>query len=144
VATTKHKAYSAAIASTLTTELNSIANNANTVASAAIDNTTNLDLYHDLTLTIATQGTARVVGASVLVFRVLALDGTNYDDVNQDCAELVATFTLDAAVTARQLSRTDVATTPGLFKYFVRNQTGQTLAASGNILEWRAHSIETA
>lgn len=143
MATTKHKAYTSTIASILTTEMNSLANNANTAASSAIDNTSNLDLYHDLTLTIATQGTARSAGATVVVYLVMALDGTNYDAVNETTGEVVAVFSLDAATTSRQLTRRDIPIPPGLFKYFVRNITGQTLASSGNILEYRAHSVET-
>jgi hypothetical protein len=144
VATTKHKAYSASIANVHTTSLNSLANNANSAASSAIDNTTALDLYDDLTLTIATQGSARNGGAIVSVYLIMALDGTNYDAVSESTAELVATFALDAATTARQSTRRDVPIPPGLFEYFVRNQTGQAFASSGNILERRPHSLETA
>jgi hypothetical protein len=144
MATTKHKSYTASIANALTTELNSLGSGSASAASSALDNTSNLDLYHDLTLTVAAQGGARSAGAAVSVYLVMALDGTNYDDVNATTAELVAVFTLDAATTARQLTRRDVPVPPGLFKYFVVNGTGQAFAASGNILEYRAHSIETA
>ena len=144
MAVTQHAAYTASIASTLTTELNALANGSASAASTAIDNTTNLDLYHDLTLTIAVQGGARSAGATVSVYLVMALDGTNYDDVNATTAELVAVFPLDAATTARQATRRDVPVPPGLFKYFVVNNTGQALAASASLLEYRAHSIETA
>jgi hypothetical protein len=144
VAVTKHKSYTAAIASALTTDLNSLANGSASAASAALDNTSNLDLYHDLTLTVAAQGSARSAGATVSVYLVMALDGTNYDDANATTAELVAVFPLDAATTARQATRRDVPVPPGLFKYFVVNNTGQAFAASGNIVEYRAHSIETA
>jgi hypothetical protein len=144
MATTKHKAYSASIASALTTELNSIANAAVSAASSAIDNSSALDLYDDLTFTIATQGGARSAGATVTVLMVQALDGTNYDDVQVSCGQVVAVFALDAATTARQVSVRDVPIPPGLFKYFILNSTGQAFAASGNILERRPHSIETA
>jgi hypothetical protein len=144
MATTQHQAYAAAIASVLTTELNSIANAAVSAASSAIDNTSALDLYDDLTFTIATQGGARTAGATVSVLMVQALDGSNYDDVQVTCGQLVAVFPLDAATTARQVSVRDVPIPPGLFKYFVLNSTGQAFASSGNILERRPHSIETA
>lgn len=144
MAATKHKSYTAAIASALTTDLNSLANGSASAASAALDNTSNLDLYHDLTLTVAAQGSARSAGATVSVYLVMALDGTNYDDANATTAELVAVFPLDAATTARQATRRDVPVPPGLFKYFVVNNTGQAFAASGSLLEFRAHSIETA
>ncbi len=144
MAVTKHKSYTAAIASALTTDLNSLANGSASAASAALDNTSNLDLYPDLTLTVAAQGSARSAGATVSVYLVMALDGTNYDDANASTAELVAVFSLDAATTARQATRRDVPVPPGLFKYFVVNNTGQAFAASGSLLEFRAHSIETA
>lgn len=144
MATTKHKAYTASIATALGSELNSLGSGSTSAASTAIDNTTNLDLFVDLTLTIATQGSARSAGATVAVYLTQALDGTNYDDTSSTTAELVAVFPLDAATTARQLTRRDVPIPPGLFKLFAVNNTGQALAASGNLVEYRAHSIETA
>jgi len=143
MALTKHSAYVAAIASTLTTELNSLGTAANSSASAEIDNSTDLNLYHDLTLTIATQGVARTAGATVVVYLIPALDDTNFDAVNETTAEVAAVFSLDASTTARQATRRDVPIPPGKFKYFIRNVTGQTLAASGNLLEYRAHNVET-
>jgi hypothetical protein len=144
VATTTHKAYTAAIASILTTELNTLASGSASAASAAVDNTSNLDLYVDLTLTVAAQGSSRSSGATVAVYLIMALDGTNYDDTNATTAELVAVFPLDAATTARQSTRRDIPVPPGLFKFFVVNSTGQAFAGSGNILEHRYHSITTA
>jgi hypothetical protein len=144
MATTKHKNYTSAIASALTTHMDSITNGNISTASSAIDNTSALDLYDDLTLTIATQGGARSAGATVSVLMVQAVDGTNYDDVQVTCGQLVAVFPLDAATTARQVSVRDVPIPPGLFKYFVLNSTGQAFASSGNILERRSHSIESA
>jgi hypothetical protein len=144
VATTTHKAYTAAIASILTTELNTLASGSASAASAAVDNTSNLDLYVDLTLTVDAQGSSRSSGATVAVYLIMALDGTNYDDTNATTAELVAVFPLDAATTARQSTRRDIPVPPGLFKFFVVNSTGQAFAGSGNILEHRYHSITTA
>lgn len=144
MAVTKHDAYAASIASALTTELNALANNTSSAASSAIDNSTALELYVDLTMTVATQGGARSAGAIINVYLTPALDGTNYDRVSHETAELVATFTYDAATTATQSTRRDVPIPPGLYKLFARNQTGQALAASSNILEYRPHSIETA
>lgn len=141
MAATTHKGYSAAIASALTTELNSLANGSATAASTAIDNTTALDLFADFTFTVATQGVARSTGATISVFMSMALDGSNYDDVSASTAELVAVFSYDAATTARQSTRRDIPIPPGLFKLFAVNNTGQALAASGNLLEYRFHSV---
>ena len=144
MASTIHKGYTAAAATILTTELNSLATATNTAASTAVDNTTNLDLFMDLELVIATMGVARSAGGYVAVYMARSLDGTNYDDVNETTANLVAVFPLDAATTARRLTVQDVPCTPGKWKLFARNVTGQTLASSGNTLSARYHSITTA
>ena len=138
---TTHKGYSAAIATILGTELNSLANGSASSASSAVDNTSALDLFADLTFTVATQGSSRSTGATVSIFMVMALDGTNYDDVSATTAELVAVFPLDAATTGRQATRRDVPIPPGLFKLFAVNNTGQAFASSGNLLEYRFHSV---
>lgn len=143
MADTTHRGYTAAIASVLTTELNSLASAGVSAASSARDNTTNLDLFTDLTFTIAAQGAARSSGANVSVYLIMALDGTNYDDTNATTAELAAVFSFDAVTTARQSTRRDIPIPPGLFKWFVVNNTGQAFAASGNILEVRNHSVKS-
>ena len=137
----KHNSYAASIASALTTELNSLANGSASSASSALDNTSNLELFVDLTLTVAAQGSARSTGATVSVYAVHALDGTNYDDVLATTAELLAVFPLDAATTARQATRRDIPVPPGLFKLFAVNSTGQAFASSGNLVEYRFHSL---
>lgn len=144
MATTRHTAYRAAAASALTTELNSLGNAANSAASSTIDNTTNLDLFADFELVIAAQGSARSAGATVALYLTTSLDGTNFDDVNETTAELVAVFPLDAATTARRRTVRDVPIPPANFKVFVRNSTGQAMASSGNTIRYRAHSVDTA
>jgi len=119
MATTKHKAYTASIASILTTEMNSLANNGNTVSSATIDNTTNLDLYHDLTLNVAAQAANRSAGASIVLYLIMALDVTNFDAVNATTAEVVAVFPLAASqLAARQLTRRDIPIPPWVVQVF--------------------------
>lgn len=144
MATTKHKAWSAAAQTALSTDLNSLANSTNSAASAEIDNSTALDLYVDAVLYVAAQGSARSAGGTVTVYMISATDGTNYDDAHETTAEIVAVFPLDAATTARRLTRRDIPIPPGKFKLFLRNGTGQAFASSGSTLTYRAHSIETA
>ena len=143
MADTTHKAYSQSATTALSTELNSLANNANTAASSEIDNGTALDLYADIELTLAAQGSARSAGATISVYMTHALDGTNYDDVHETTAELCAVFPLDAATTARRRTVRDVPISPGKFKFFARNSTGQALAASGSTVKYRFHSVKT-
>jgi hypothetical protein len=142
--TTQHAAYSS-IASALTTGLNSLANNTNSGLSSEIDNTTTRCLFMDLNLTLAAQGSARTTGAAVAVFMQQAMDGTHYPSAtNETTDKLIAAWSLDAATTARpELGANDVPIPPGKFKLYLRNATGQTLASSGNLLEYVLHSIES-
>lgn len=143
MATTTHGSYGVVITA-LSTELNSLANSANTAASAAIDNTTALTMFIDLELYVAVQSVARSTGATVEVYMTPALDGTNYADANETTAELIASFPLDAATTARRCVRRDIPVPPGIYKVFARNRTGQALAASGNTVIYRTHNVVTA
>lgn len=147
MATTNLKAYTQSATNLLTTETNSLANNAITAASSAVDNTSNLDLFMDLELILAAQGSARSAGALVAVYLAWSLDGTNYDDVVDGLTNPVATFPLDAATTARRISpmtAQDIPLRPGLFKAYLKNITGQAFAASGTSVRYRTRSITTA
>lgn len=142
MATIKHAAYGT-IASALTTELNSLATATNSSASAAIDNTSALDLLVDLEL-VVTYGTNPTAGTTVDVYMVQALDGTNYSDVDVTAALSVGSFPLKASTSAQRIPLKDVPIPPGLFKLFVRNLAGQTMAASGNTLKYRTHDLTVA
>ena len=132
------KAYTAAIASALTTELDALANGSASAASAAIDNTTTCDTHIDVTVTLATQGSARSAGATVAVYIIYALDGTNYDRAVAATAEPLVVLPYDAATTATQSTRTGIIR-PGLFKLLAVNNTGQALGATGNLVEYRTY-----
>ena len=139
---TIHLAYTQSAATALSTEFNSLASGSATAASSAIDNTTNLDLFIDLELALAVQGSARSTGATVVVYIAPSLDGgTTYPDINSTTCIALATFYLDAATTARTLVRVNRDISPGLFKLFAVNNTGQALAASGSTLRYRTHSL---
>lgn len=132
------KAYTAAIASALTTELDALANGSASAASAAIDNTSTLDTHIDVTVTLATQGSARSAGATVVVYIIYALDGTNYDRAVAATAEPLVVLPYDAATTTTQSTRTGIIR-PGLFKLIAVNNTGQALGATGNLVEYRTY-----
>lgn len=142
MASITHKGYTQSITSILTTELDGLANATMSSASSAIDNSSNLDLFMDLQLYVHTQGSARSAGATVEVYLSIALDGTNYSDVLAATSELIAVFPLDAATTARYVTRRDIPIPPSAtFKLAVYNRTGQAFAANTSTLRYRTHSV---
>ena len=130
----------AALQTYLTTELNALANAA-AVLGAAIDNTGG-ELFINLELTLATQGSARTAGGYVGVDILPSVDGTNYCDVTPPCAPELTQFNLDAAVTARIVTRVCLPIPPTLFKLNFRNVTGQAFGATGNTIKYTLHSDE--
>lgn len=136
-----HKGYTQSATSILTTELNALGNAMMSSASSAVDNTSNLDLFMDLELYVHTQGSARSAGATVEVYILPTVDGTNYADATYGNPELVAVFPLDAATTARYGIRRDIPIPPGSFKLALYNRTGQAFAATTSTLKYRTYSV---
>jgi hypothetical protein len=141
MADTTHKSY-ATIATALSTDLNSLANNTASAASAAIDNTTALELYADWELVLDTTS-SRTAGCVVSLYITVALDGTNYSDTSSSSAELLGVFTLATGTGASRVVIRDTPIPPGLFKVFVVNSSTQALNATGNTVKYRTHSIKT-
>ncbi len=134
------------LTSYLTTELNSLANNARIIG-AAIDNSAGLDMYMDVEAYVAEQGSARSAGAYLGIYLIPSLDGgTNYGygDATDapPASSLVAALPLDAAVTARRVQATMIPVPPGHFKLIESNATGQAFAAAGSTLAYRLYSTE--
>ena len=135
-----------ALTSYLTTELNSLADSTSdttgfSAVGAEIANETDLYQYINLELVVATQGAARSAGGFVAVYINYSADGTTYDDTTDKAfTELLGIFPLDAAVTARRLTKTNLPIPPIDFKLLVLNDTGQALAATGNTLKYRRHN----
>lgn len=128
----------------LSTELNGLANAAYSALSAEIDNEAGLNQYIDLELVIAAQGAARSAGAYIGVYVAYAVDNTpNYPDTaNDSFAKLLAVFPLDATANARRLVEVNLPLAPFRMKLYVKNATGQALAASGNTLKIRTHNTQ--
>jgi hypothetical protein len=133
----------------LTTELNSLANG-NTALSAAIDNSSVHALYHDLEL-VVTFGTAPAENTYVEVYLLPSIDGTNYDDGTAGtpgtvprAENLVWAALLRNVTSAQRRVKKLVEVPAGNFKYLVRNQAGQSMAASGNTLKYAAHELSSA
>lgn len=132
----------------LTTEMNSLANGARAITSAALSNdaTNERFPYADLELSLAEQGTARSAGAYVEVYFLVELDATNYvfggSSLTPPSNALVGVFPFDAAVTARVNILTHLLLPQANFHVLVINQTGQAFASSGNTLTMRRYSVE--
>ena len=134
------------IQTALSTDLNSLADSTSdttgfSALSAEIPNETDLYQYINIELVVAAQGAARSAGGFVAVYISYALDGADYgDDSNKAFAELLTVFQLDAATTARQITKVNIPIPPIDFKLYVLNDTGQALAATLNTLKYRRHN----
>lgn len=133
----------------LGTDLNSLADSTSDTTGFSplgpeIPNETDLYEYINLELVVAAQGSARATGAFVAVYISYAADGSDYgDDSNKAFAEQLVAFQLDAATTARQLTKTNIPIPPIDFKLYVLNDTGQAFAASGSTLKYRRHNEQS-
>lgn len=138
----------ASIETYLSTELNSLADGANKLG-AAVDNETDgkNELYINLELYVAAQGSARDADAHVRIYLLVSVDGTNYcygdDSTDPPAGALFHVFDLDAATTARYVTIENLPIPPLKFKLLVMNETGQAFASSGNTLKYRLHSEES-
>ena len=143
----KHSALET-IFTALDTQLNSLANGSACSPSSVIDNGTTgtqrwpaamVEIY------IAAQASARSTGASVSLYIVPTTDGTNYGDVTAECLNnyLVGTYSLDAATTARRITKR-VNLPPTDYKVVLKNNTGQPLASTLNTVKFREFTAEDA
>lgn len=128
-----------------TTELNALANATFSALGAEINNEADLYEYINLELVLAAQAANRAAGATVEVWMVTAVDGAtpNYEDSANAkfSSQYFGAFPLDdASLAARRLNLRNIPIPPLKFKLFVRNQTGQALAATTNTLKYRRHN----
>ncbi len=130
-------------ASIVTTELNSLADDAAAVIATALSNDASdeRDLLADFVITLAEQGGARAADAQVSLLIVPEVNSTygstatlrnarNYIARYADGTPV--TLLLDAAVTARVHAVSGVQIPNANYKPGLLNESGQALAASGN------------
>lgn len=122
----------------LSTELNSMANNA-LVISSEITLTNQNYLLAEMEFFISSMGGVPTANTAFIGWFLRALDGTNYSDGGtsvQPARRPDFLFTLRAVSTAQRLIARGVYLPPGLLKVLLKNDgTGQALAASGNLLK---------
>jgi len=128
--------------SALTTELNSLANNALAVKASALSVTSTGYVMCEVEL-VVTYGTAPTANSAVVVWFLREVDGTNYEDGSASIIPLRAPdaiFPLRAVTTAQRII-VDAFLPPGNFKPLVyNNATGQSMAASANTLKIRPYT----
>jgi hypothetical protein len=123
------------VSNAMTTELNSLASSTGKAISSAFDNSTNLDLFDDLQLTV-TFASAPTAGTVVELYLLPSIDGgTDYADgstsVLPQSSLYVGGFAVRAVTTAQKMIVRGVALPPGLFKYLVQNTTNQAFPRVG-------------
>jgi hypothetical protein len=128
------------ISSVLTTELDSLINIGKEL-SGEIDNSTGgtLDLFDEVLLYTGTFGATPSADATVELFLLESLDGTNYEDGSDSVypafANLVGVFNIREVTTAQNHVIRGIELPPSKFKYLIRNRSGQNMPSSGNTLE---------
>lgn len=128
----------------LSTELNSLANNALSAASSAVSG--NRDIYADFELVLASLSPAAPNYCNLYILE--AVDGTNYPAATASVlrnqpAQLLCTFPLDlTAATAQRVVVRNVLIPPGNFKVALDNQAGIGLASSGNTVKMSSYNLD--
>lgn len=148
MATIKHKAKESA-STVMTTELNSLADDAMAITSTAVSNdaAAELHLFGDFRLYLAAQGSARASDANVQMWILPEVDGTYpYGSASLEPQPelVVGSFTFDAATNARYAVLRDIPLPPSDYHIILKNNSGQALASSGNTLVVEAHDVESA
>jgi len=135
----------AAVVPVFAIELNALANNTVSAASAAIANQTNLDMYVDIELVLA--ALSPTTGAYVAIYLVEAIDGVNYPapssaDIRQQTDALLCTFVLSTtASTAQRLVKRQIVIPPGTFKLYLDNQSGAAFGGTLNTLKLLPYNV---
>lgn len=132
-----------AIATALTTELNSLANGGLCTASSAIDNETDLYEYVEVELALASLNPTG--SPYLLLYLVKSVDGTNYEDSNTTMShQVVATLPVATGSATKRVCVGNILIPPCKFKLAVQNQTNVTLAAASNTVKYRRYNEQVA
>lgn len=124
--------------SVLTTELNALANNTASAASATIANATNKDLYADLWVHLASLTPA--AGGYLTLYILESIDGSTFPAatgsvLRNQPTHVLATMQLNPAVGAQDVVVRNVLLPPADFKIVLDNQSGVALAGTLNTVK---------
>lgn len=133
--------------SILTTQLNSLATATYcALGSVEHDNSANLDVWAIAELNV-TYGSAPTVNSPVHLFGITAPDGTNYQDgvaaLRPPDDTFLGTFQLYNNTSLQRLLTRPFRLKPVKYKFMVYNLAGQTMAASGNIVNLYTYNRTT-
>lgn len=133
------------IVTVLSSGLDALADGALAVSSAlSNDDAAEREIWAEFEVYVAEQASARS-SATLELLILPTVDGTNYPDAVYGATAdnySVKTWNLDAAVTARYLTVTDIKLPPGDYKVAIVNDTGYALAATGSTVKMKTYSYE--
>jgi|SRR5215471_6387439 len=116
----------------LTTQLNSLAAGAASAVGPTLDNSVNLDQWAQLELAL-TFAVAPAAGDYVSVYLQTAPDGANFEAADQTQTQrLVASVPVQTVLTAQKLHSRPFLMEPARTQFWLVNNAGQALSASGN------------
>ena len=123
----------------LSTGLNSLANNTMSAGSSTYANQTNLDLYADIEVVLASL--SPTAGAFVSIYVLEAVDGTNFPaqsdaDLRLTTSQLLVSIPVGTtAATAQRVTARNILLPPAAIQFKLDNQTGVALNAAGNTVK---------
>ena len=135
------------VTSIMTTALNSLANNTISAASTVVANQTNLDTLSWFELNVTYGVAPSDANPTVDLYAATAPDGTNYETApltggaNQGHM-FIGSFPIAKVTSAQRVVIGPFAFDPMTTKFYLDNQTGQAMAATGNTLDIITDNLE--
>jgi len=132
--------YKAAATTYLSTELNSLADGGNKLG-AAIDNSSNKYLFHDLEISLASAAFA--ANAYVNVYLLAQVDSEypdGSDSIDPENSNPVYVAGFRNATAAQVAVILNVPIPNGNFKYLIMQETGVAWASTANTVKYRPHN----
>lgn len=136
----------------MSTDLNTLANDAVNVGAVLPDNSSNRYFYAEFELVLASVDLSAQINPGVELYLVPSYDGTNYADTGTDASTtvyppaqyLVAVLGVAETSAAHRAVSPHIMIDPLKYTPVVINKTGAALAASGNTLKCKYYTVTTA
>ena len=133
------------VTTVLSTGLNSLGNNTMSAASSTISNASNLDMYVDVEVNLASL--SPTTGAYVSLYILESVDAINFPaqsdvDLRLTSSQLLCVIPIGTtAATAQRVVARNIIIPPGSFQIKLDNQAGVALNASGNTVKFNTYDI---